>query len=72
MDDEIQCMICGEGILPSEEQDHINAEHPDEEEATIPKAMEEIAHPQQNKKKARMYKYAKDSESEDKDEINQE
>ena len=72
LDDEIECTIWGEGVLSYKEQDHINAEHPDEEEDTIPREKEEIARPQQKKKKARMYKSARDSESDDKDEVSQE
>ena len=68
--DEIQCMICGKGISADEEQEHINAEHADEDESTIPKEREEKTRPQQKKKKAKMYKSAHDSESDDNDEIN--
>ena len=72
IDDEVQCMICGKGIPADEEQEHINAEHADKEEATIPREKEEKTRPQQKKKKAKMYKSARDSESDDNDEINQE
>ena len=31
IDDQVKCMIYGKGVLANKEQEHINAEHPDEE-----------------------------------------
>ena len=58
--------------MASKEQEHINTEHPFEEEVTNQSEKVEKARPQQKKKKAKMYKSARDSESDDNDEINQE
>ena len=63
-DEDTQCSHCGVGIPANEEQDHINANHPSEEEA--------ITRSQHKKKKTRMYKSSTDSESEDNEMINQE